>query len=201
MNNWVCQQTCAHFLRELLCVAREFLCVDSGPLNRPPNPLSRELLCVAREFLCVDSGQKLYKNTAMQKADQPDYMHPRKVKERDLVVVVVGGRMVTNRVAVWSAMDRAHRHKPIATVVHGGTPGAEQLAGEWAARIGLRVEVCRGDWLRDEEIAVLQRNCRMLIEHHPDGVIIFPGAVLGDDMAARAGAARIAVWHPRVSHR
>jgi hypothetical protein len=25
--------------------------------------------------------------------------------------------------------------------------------------------------------------------------------VLGDDMAARAGAARIAVWHPRVSHR
>lgn len=137
----------------------------------------------------------------MKKEDLPGYMQPRQSKERDLVVVVVGPRTITNKVAVWSVLDRAHRHKPIATVVHGGTPGVEQLAGEWATRIGLRVEVCRGDWVRDEEIAVIQRNGRLLHEYRPDGVIIFPGAIFGNDLAARAGAERIAVWHPRVSQR
>jgi hypothetical protein len=128
--------------------------------------------------------------------DLPGYMQPHRTKSRDLIVVVVGGRTFNKRVAVWSAMDRAHRHKPIAKVVHGGTPGAEQLAGEWATRLGLQVEVCAGDWLRHQEIAVLQRNGRMIEEYHPDGVIIFPGAIFGDDLAARAGAARIGVWHP-----
>lgn len=149
--------------------------------------------------LCL--SEKLYKNTVMRTVDLPGYMQPRQSKTRDLVVVVVGPRTFTNRVAVWSTMDRAHRHKPIGTVVHGGTPGVEQLAGEWATRIGLRVEVCRGDWLKDEEIAILQRNGRMLQEHRPDGVIIFPGAIFGDDLAARAGAERIAVWKPQVSLR
>lgn len=95
-------------------------------------------------------------------------------------------------------MDLAHRHKPIATIVHGGTPGAEQMAEEWALRHGLQVVICRGDWLRDEEIAVIRRNARMIADHQPDGVIIFPGAVFGGDLAARAGAARVGVWHPRL---
>ena len=149
----------------------------------------------------VNRCHKLYENTVMSQLDRPGYMQPRQSKERDLVVVVVGPRTITNRVAVWSVMDRAHKHKPIATVVHGGTPGVEQLAGEWATRIGLRVEICRGEWLRDEETAILQRNGRMLQDHKPDGVIIFPGTVLGNDLAARAGAERIAVWQPRVSPR
>lgn len=137
----------------------------------------------------------------MKVDDLPGYMQPKRLKERDLVVVVVGGRTFTSRVAVWGAMDRAHRHKPIGTVVHGGTPGAEQLAGEWATHIGLRVAICRGNWVQDEEIAVLQRNRRMIEEHRPDGVIILPGAVYGDDLAARAGAARIGVWQPLLSLR
>lgn len=128
-------------------------------------------------------------------------MRPKTAKQRDLVVVVVGGRTFVNRVAVWSSLDRAHRHKPIATLIHGGTPGAEELSGEWALRLGLRVEVCRGDWARDEELAVIRRNCRMMEIYKPDGIIIFPGAVDCDDLVARAGAARIAVWQPTVSLR
>lgn len=128
-------------------------------------------------------------------------MQPRRPKERDLVVEVVGPRTITIKSAVWGVLDRAHRHKSIAALVHGGTPGVEQLAGEWATRLGLRVEVCRGNWVRDEEIAVLQRNGRMLQEYRPDGVIIFPGALFGDDLEARAKAARIAVWRPRLGLR
>jgi hypothetical protein len=33
----------------------------------------------------------------------------------------------------------------------------------------------------------------MIEEFDPDGVIIFPGAVFGGDLAARAGAARVPV--------
>lgn len=137
----------------------------------------------------------------MKPADSTDYMQPRRPKDSDLVVVVVGPRTITSKAVVWAVLDRARRHKSIAALVHGGTPGVEQLAGEWAARLGLRIEICRGDWVRDEEIAVLQRNARMLLEFHPDGVIIFPGALFGDDLEARAKAARIAVWRPRLSLR
>lgn len=137
----------------------------------------------------------------MPKEDVPGYMRPKTAKQRDLVVVVVGGRTFVNRVAVWSTLDRAHRHKAIAHLIHGGTPGAEELAGEWALRLGLRVDVCRGDWDRDEELAVLKRNVRMIELYKPNGVIIFPGAVYGDDLAARAGAARIGVWQPTLSQR
>ena len=128
-------------------------------------------------------------------------MQPRRAKERDLVLVVVGPRTITSKAAVWGVLDRAHRHKPISTIVHGGTLGVELLAGEWASRLGMRVEICRPDWLRDEEIAILQRNRRMLEEHRPDGVIVFPGAIFGDDLAAHAGALRIAVWRPSLKLR
>ncbi len=136
----------------------------------------------------------------MRADEKPGYMQPRRSKDSNLVVVVVGPRTITSRVLVWGVLDRAHRHKPIGTIVHGGTPGVEQLAGEWATRIGLHVEVCPGEWARDEETAVLRRNGRML-QYHPDGVIIFPGTILGNDLAARAGAERIAVWQPKVKPR
>lgn len=137
----------------------------------------------------------------MPTEDLPEYMRPKSTKKRDLVLLVVGGRTFVNRVAVWSTLDRAHRHKPIATLVHGGTPGAESLAGEWALRLGLQVEVCRGEWARDEELAVIRRNARMIEVYHPDGVIIFPDTAYGSDLAARAGAARIGVWYPHVNSR
>lgn len=123
-------------------------------------------------------------------------MQPRRDKQRDLVVVVVGPREGSNRQTVWSVMDRANKHKPIAAIVHGGTPGTEQLASEWARQRGIKVIVCAGDWEQDKEIAVIRRNARMIAVHRPDGVIIFPGAVLGDDLAARARAERIGVWSP-----
>ena len=38
-------------------------------------------------------------------------------------------------------------------------------------------------------------------DYEPDGVIIFPGTLFGDDLAARAGAAKIPVWRPHVRER
>lgn len=128
-------------------------------------------------------------------------MAPRPSKDRDLTVVVNGSRELRDRGAVWRAMDLAHRHKPIAVVIHGGTPGAELLAAEWADRLGLRFVACPADWERDQETAALKRHKRMIEDFNPDGVIIFPGAIFGDDLAGRAGAHRIPVWWPTIRRR
>ncbi|OGB27982.1 MAG: hypothetical protein A3I16_04850 [Burkholderiales bacterium RIFCSPLOWO2_02_FULL_66_35] len=129
------------------------------------------------------------------------FMAPRPVKALDLVVVVAGPRVFKNRAVVWQVMDLAHRHKRISTVVHGGTPGTEQLAAEWAERIGLSVTCCPADWAHDQEVAPLRQHLRMIEEYKPDGVIIFPGTLFGDDLAARAGSHKIPVWFPKVPQR
>lgn len=127
----------------------------------------------------------------------PPTLLPRRIrKDEGLTVVVVGGRELRSQRTVWQALDRAHRHKSIAVLVHGGTPGAEELAAEWAYSKGIRVIACPADWARDQETAALKRHKRMIEEFDPDGVVIFSGAVFGDDLAARAGAARIPVWRP-----
>lgn len=130
----------------------------------------------------------------------PPALLPRRIrKDQGLTVVVVGSRELRSQRIVWRALDRAHRHKSIAMLVHGGSPGAEELAAEWAHIMGIRVIACPADWARDQETAALKRHKRMIEEFDPDGVIIFSGAVFGDDLAARAGAVRIPVWRPVLS--
>jgi hypothetical protein len=76
----------------------------------------------------------------------PPTLLPRRIrKDQGLTVVVVGGREVRSQRIVWSAMERAHRHKGIAVLFHGGTPGAEELAAEWACSKGIRVIACPAD--------------------------------------------------------
>lgn len=72
-------------------------------------------------------------------------------KEQGLTVVVVGSRELRSRRIVLQAMERAHRHKSIAVLVHGGTPGAEELAAEWALSKGINVIACPADWASDQE--------------------------------------------------
>jgi YspA, cpYpsA-related SLOG family len=100
------------------------------------------------------------------------------------------GRKVTD------SGERVNRHKPIAALVHGGTPGPELFAAQWAAEKGLRVACCAADWVTHQELGAVERNRRMIEYYQPDGVIVFLGAVFGDDLAARAGAAKIPVMRP-----
>jgi hypothetical protein len=127
-------------------------------------------------------------------------MAPRTTKLRDLVIVVVGPRTITRKGPVLDVLERAHRHKPIGTIVHGATPGPELMAAQWASDKGIRAMCCAADWAALQEIAILDRNRRMIVDYCPDGVIIFPGAIFGEDLAARAGAAKIPVWWLRMAN-
>ncbi|MBL8388187.1 MAG: DUF2493 domain-containing protein [Hydrogenophaga sp.] len=128
-------------------------------------------------------------------------MAPRTSKVGDLSVVVVGPRTLVRRAPVLAVLEKAHQHKRIARVIHGGTPGPELFAAQWAADLGLEAICCAADWVQHQELAAVDRNRRMIVDYEPDGVIIFPGTLFGDDLAARAGAAKIPVWRPHVRER
>lgn len=126
---------------------------------------------------------------------------PRVRKDSDLSVVVVGPRTLSRRAPVLAVLEKAHLHKRIAKVIHGGTPGPELMAAQWASDLGLEVVCCAADWVLHQELAGINRNMRMIVDYSPDGVIIFPGPLFGEDLAARAGAAKIPVWRPWVRER
>jgi hypothetical protein len=62
-----------------------------------------------------------------------------------------------------------------AIVIHGAARGADRLAGEAAAGLGLDVRPCPADWERYGKGAGHIRNRRMLAEDKPDLVLAFHG--------------------------
>jgi hypothetical protein len=83
-----------------------------------------------------------------------------------LRILVTGSRVWTDREAIRSALARAGReagaHPQQVTVVHGGARGADQLAGEVAARFGCTVEIHPADWDAHGRAAGPLRNAAMV---------------------------------------
>jgi hypothetical protein len=123
---------------------------------------------------------------------------PKPAPRHGLLVVVVGPRSLKNKGAVLATLEKAHRHKPFRAIVHGGTPGPELIAAEWALAQGLQAICCAADWVTHQELGAIERNRRMIRDYRPDGVIIYPGTLFGDDLEAFAGASKVPVWKPWV---
>lgn len=116
-------------------------------------------------------------------------------------VLVCGGRefgkQPDDRQRLFSALDRAHAHKPITTLVHGDAPGADSTAAAWAReKGGIRILAFPADWQRHGRAAGHIRNQQMLDEGQPQGVIAFPGGRGTADMTRRARRADLPVWQP-----
>lgn len=126
----------------------------------------------------------------MPNLDPPEYVYIPVTEKTGLRVIVCGGRDYNDRERVFAALDAAHARKRIATLVHGGAPGADTLAGEWADARWIRVEVFPADWDR------LKRKAQQLADAGADALIAFPGGHGTADMVRRAIAARIVVWKP-----
>lgn len=88
---------------------------------------------------------------------------------RPLVVLVCGSR-------TWTDADRIRiklRALPRgSTVVHGGSRGADRIAGELARAIGLEERVMLPDWKSEPRRAGIIRNIAML-DLNPDIVLAF----------------------------
>lgn len=109
-------------------------------------------------------------------------------------VLVCGGRDFADDRLLWRVMLKVLTDKmDRVTVIHGGARGADELAGKWAATLGLDAEVYPADWQQHGRAAGPIRNQRMLDEGRPDLVVAFPGGSGTADMVRRAKAAGVEV--------
>ena len=128
-------------------------------------------------------------------AQHADWERRQEAERRAHVIIVTGGRNYGDRVRLFAALDKAHTKKRITLLVHGGAPGADRLADDWARERGVPVEQFPADWASRGPAAGPERNQRM-VDRGAAGVIAFPGGHGTADCARRAEAAGIRVWRP-----
>jgi hypothetical protein len=107
-------------------------------------------------------------------------------------VLVCGGREYHNLGHVFSVLDAIHALEPITLVIHGGAPGADTCADEWARRNTLPLLRHPPDWQKHGRAAGPIRNTAML-RYKPAFVVAFPGGAGTADMIRQAEAAGIPV--------
>lgn len=109
-------------------------------------------------------------------------------------VLICGGRDYSDYSALCAALDALLVNKlPDVVIIHGAAPGADSLAGQYAADRGLACEAFPADWQTHGRAAGPIRNARMLAEGKPDAVVAFPGGRGTANMIAQAEAAGVPV--------
>lgn len=106
-------------------------------------------------------------------------------------VLVCGGRDYADADYVNGLLDNIHRRKRIDVLIHGGAPGADTMAHEWAVSRAVARMVFPADWKAHGRAAGPIRNQQMIDEGMPDLVVAFPGGRGTRDMARRAKKAGI----------
>lgn len=103
-------------------------------------------------------------------------------------MVVCGGRDYRDR---RRSEARLRKLPPGTVVIHGGSRGADRIAGEVARELGFEVVCYPAAWDRYGRVAGPVRNQAMLDCERPDLVIVFPGGRGTADMIRRATRAGV----------
>ncbi len=106
-------------------------------------------------------------------------------------ILVCGGRDFNDEEMVASILSRYVFKGDI--LIHGGSSGADRLAGDWAKKNDIEVEVYPADWHRYGKSAGPIRNGQMLSVGKPNLVVAFPGGRGTEDMIRQAYAAGVLV--------
>ena len=101
------------------------------------------------------------------------------------LVAIAGGKDVADPGAVIRMLDRTRAKHADMVLVHGGGPGVERIAAQWAERNGVHQVVCKPDWDRHGRAAPFRRN-EELLNLLPKGVIAFPGSGITENLVDRA---------------
>ncbi len=130
--------------------------------------------------------------------DARDFLRARKDREmkahlpEGTLVAIAGGKDVTDANAVFARLDKARAKYADLVLVHGGGPGVERIAAQWADRNGVHQVVCKPDWNAHGRAAPFRRNDDLL-NLLPKGVIAFPGSGITDNLVDKAVALGIPV--------
>lgn len=108
-------------------------------------------------------------------------------------VLVCGGRKFDDDKLLCRTFKAIQVEAPIALLVNGGAPGADNRAVSWALRHDVPFRTIQAEWTKHGPAAGPIRNQRMLDETHPDLVVAFPGGRGTADMVAKARAAGVEV--------
>ncbi len=90
-------------------------------------------------------------------------------------------------------LDEVHARGTISLLGHGGSSGADAIAGDWAATRGVDIVIYPANWRGHGPSAGARRNQRMLEHLKPDVVVAAPGWRGTADMVRRAKAAGVPV--------
>ena len=101
------------------------------------------------------------------------------------LVAIAGGRNVSDPAAVIARLDSARAKYADIVILHGGGPGVERIAAQWAERNGVHQVVCKPDWDRHGRAAPFRRN-EELLNLLPTGGIAFPGSGITENLVDRA---------------
>ena len=122
--------------------------------------------------------------------DARDFIRARKDRETrahlpdGTLVAIAGGKTVADAGA-FRSLDRARAKYADLVLVHGGGPGVEKIAAQWAERTGVHQVVCKPDWQRHGSAAPFRRNDELL-DLLPKGVIAFPGGGITGNLVDKA---------------
>ncbi len=126
-----------------------------------------------------------------------DFQRARKDRETRVhlpegtLVAIAGGR-VADAGTVFRSLDKARAKYADIVLAHGGGPGVERIAAQWAEQRGVHQVVCKPDWDRHGRAAPFRRNDELL-DLLPKGVIVFPGNGIIANLADKAKAMGIPV--------
>ena len=101
------------------------------------------------------------------------------------LVAIAGGKDIADPAAVIARLEQARAKYDDLVLVHGGGPGVEKIAAQWAERNGVHQIVCKPDWQRHGRAAPFRRNDELL-NLLPKGVIAFPGSGITENLIDRA---------------
>ncbi len=123
--------------------------------------------------------------------DARDFIRARKDREtrahlpEGTLVAIAGGKEVRDPGAVFDRLDKTRAKYDDMVLVHGGGPGVEKVAAQWAERNAVHQVVCKPDWDRHGRAAPFRRNDELL-NLLPKGVIAFPGSGITDNLVDKA---------------
>ena len=132
--------------------------------------------------------------------DARDFQRARKDREMraylpaGTLVAIAGGKDLTDHSAVVRRLDQTRAKYDDLVLVHGGGPGTDRLAAQWAERNGVNQVVCRPDWQRHGRAAPFRRNDELLALL-PRGLIAFEGGGITANLVDKAKALGIPVLH------
>ena len=109
------------------------------------------------------------------------------------VLLVCGGRDFANHLLVDWALGWMNQRAVLTAIRHGCARGADTLAGEWARKARIPLELYPADW-RLGRSAGPRRNEAMLQAGGLIGVVAFPGGTGTRHMVRISRAAGLPVW-------